>query len=41
MPDTESPMAVAFQHYTQLDNPEFNFYFHYNNVDQAVKLHLI
>ena len=30
MPVTESPTAVAVQHYTQLDDPEFNFYFHHN-----------
>ena len=41
MPVTESPTVVAVQHYTQLDDPEFNFYFHHNNVDQAVQLCLI
>ena len=41
MPVTESPKTVAVQHYTQLDDPEFNFYFHNNNFDQAVQLYLI
>ena len=41
MPVTKSPTAVAVQHYTQLDDPESNFYFHHNNVDQAEQLYLI
>ena len=41
MPVTKSLTAVDVQHYTQLDDPESNFYSHHNNVDQAEQLYLI